>query len=85
MVGEQTTKKEVYLNQPTYYIVRELDNGNIVRTVSGAYKSKENALNDCAKRNLTLETDIKNNYAPAVALGGKFKVIQVTCQIQEVK
>ena len=85
MVGEQTSKKEIYLNQPTYYIIREFKDSDFTKIVSGAFKSKENALNECVKRNLVLETDIKNNYPPAVALGGKFKVIQVTCQIQEVK
>lgn len=85
MIGEQNEKKLVYINQPTYYIVREWGNEWKGKTtvVSGAYASKENALKECHRRNLELENSIKVGYAPDKVIGGKFKVITVTCVIKE--
>ena len=85
MIGEQNERKMVYINKPTYYIVREWGNEWKGKTtlVSGAYASKENALKECRRRNLELENSIKVGYAPDIVIGGKFKVVKFICNITE--
>ena len=86
MLGKLNEKKMVSLNEPTYYIVRESDKKwNTTTIVSGGYKSKENALKDCHKKNLELENSFSAGYIPDVVFGGKFKVIKVTCNIEEIQ
>ena len=57
----------------------------VTTIVSGGYKSKDNALKDCHQKNLELENSLKAGYIPDVVFGGKFKVIKITCNIEEVE
>lgn len=76
MIGEQNERKTVYINKPTYYIVREWGNEGKRKTivVSGAYTSKENALKECDRRKLELDPQL---------IGDNFKVVKIVCNITE--